>query len=109
MYRLLTPPSKGIAMNPLSVRWIMIGLAMAFGGALAGVNAAPPQRLPNFVIIFTDAQGYADVRCFGAKDLQTPNLDRMAKDGIRFTNFYVAQPSCSASRAALLTGCYPNR
>jgi arylsulfatase A len=64
---------------------------------------------PNFVIIFTDDQGYADVGCFGAKGFQTPNLDRMAMDGVRLTNFYVAQAVCSASRAGLLTGCYPNR
>jgi arylsulfatase A-like enzyme len=66
-------------------------------------------RPPNVVIILTDDQGYADVGCYGAKDLETPNLDRMAKDGVRFTDFYVAQAVCSASRAALLTGCYPNR
>lgn len=66
-------------------------------------------ELPNIIIIFTDDQGYADVGCFGAKNIKTPNLDRMAKEGIRFTEFYVAQPVCSASRAGLLTGCYPNR
>jgi len=64
---------------------------------------------PNIVIIFTDDQGYADVGCFGAKDFTTPNLDRMAREGRRFTNFHVAQAVCSASRAGLLTGCYPNR
>jgi arylsulfatase A len=64
---------------------------------------------PNVVVIFTDDQGYADVGCFGAKGYSTPNLDRMAKEGTRFTNFHVAQAVCSASRAALLTGCYPNR
>ncbi len=66
-------------------------------------------RAPNIVIIFTDDQGYGDVGCFGAKGFQTPNLDRLAHEGRRFTNFHVAQPVCSASRAALLTGCYPNR
>ena len=65
--------------------------------------------MPNVVIIFTDDQGYADVGCFGAKGFATPNLDRLAREGRRFTNFHVAQPVCSASRAALLTGCYPNR
>lgn len=67
------------------------------------------ERSPNVVIIFTDDQGYADVGTFGAKDFVTPNLDRMAQNGRRFSNFHVAQPVCSASRAALLTGCYPNR
>ncbi|MEC9094387.1 MAG: sulfatase [Planctomycetota bacterium] len=66
-------------------------------------------ELPNFVIIFTDDQGYGDVGCFGAQGFKTPHLDQLARDGIKFTNFYVAQAVCGASRAALLTGCYPNR
>jgi arylsulfatase len=67
------------------------------------------KALPNIVIIFTDDQGWADVGCFGAKGFTTPNLDRLAREGCRYTNFHVAQPVCSASRAGLLTGCYPNR
>jgi arylsulfatase len=67
------------------------------------------KRLPNFVVIFTDDQGYADVGCYGAKGFETPNLDRMAADGMRFTSFYVSQAVCSASRSSLITGCYPNR
>ncbi len=70
---------------------------------------ARPALLPNIVIIFTDDQGYADVGVFGAKGFQTPNLDRLASEGCIFRNFHVAQPICSASRAGLLTGCYPNR
>ncbi len=66
-------------------------------------------RLPNFVVIFTDDQGYGDVGCYGARDFETPDLDRMAANGIRFTDFYVSQAVCSASRASLLTGCYANR
>jgi arylsulfatase A-like enzyme len=61
------------------------------------------------VIIFTDDQGYADVGAFGAVDIQTPNLDRMAERGVKFTSFYVAAPACTPSRAALMTGCYPKR
>jgi arylsulfatase A-like enzyme len=64
---------------------------------------------PNIVIILTDDQGYADIGCFGALGFETPHLDRMAAEGVRFTDFYVAQAVCTASRAALLTGCYPNR
>ena len=71
------------------------------------VRAAPP--LPNVIIIFTDDQGYADVGVFGAKGFRTPNLDRMAAEGRKFTSFHVSQPVCSASRTALLTGCYSNR
>jgi arylsulfatase A len=67
------------------------------------------QRAPNFIIIFADDLGYADVGSFGASGYQTPHLDRMAREGVRLTNFYSAQAVCSASRAALLTGCYPNR
>src|SRR5215831_3055923 len=70
---------------------------------------AKPARLPNIVIILTDDQGYADVGVFGAKGFETPNLDRLAAQGRIFRNFHVAQPVCSASRTALLTGCYPNR
>ncbi len=66
-------------------------------------------RPPNVVIIFTDDQGYEDVGCFGSPDIKTPHLDQMAKEGIKLTHFYAAQAVCSASRAALLTGCYPNR
>ena len=61
---------------------------------------------PNFVIVFTDDQGYADVGCFGAEGYETPNLDRMAQEGRKFTSFYVSQAVCSASRTSLLTGCY---
>ena len=61
------------------------------------------------MLVFTDDQGYADVGCFGAKGFKTPNLDRMASEGTRFTSFYVAQAVCTASRAALMTGCYANR
>ena len=64
---------------------------------------------PNFVIIFTDDQGYADVGCYGAKGFSTPNIDRMAAEGMKFTDFYSAAAICSPSRAALLTGCYPPR
>jgi arylsulfatase A len=71
------------------------------------------QRPPNFVIVFADDLGYADIGSFSTRDAKakprTPNLDRMAAEGIRLTSFYVAQAVCSASRAALLTGAYSNR
>jgi arylsulfatase len=70
---------------------------------------ASAAELPNLVVIFMDDMGYADVSCFGAQGFETPNIDRLAQEGRKFTNFHVAQPVCSASRAALLTGCYPNR
>ena len=77
--------------------------------ASAGAAVLPPQRQPNFIIIFTDDQGYGDVGVFGARDFETPNLDRMAGEGVRFTSFYVAAPVCTPSRAALMTGCHPMR
>jgi arylsulfatase A len=86
-------------------------LSLAAWLCLPHLMAAPaaPVRPPNIIIIFTDDQGYGDVGVFGAKGYTTPNLDRMAAEGRRFTNFHVAQAVCSASRAGLLTGCYPNR
>jgi arylsulfatase len=84
--------------------------SVAFPGCVSRLSAGEgAKRKPNIVIIFTDDQGYADVGCFGAKGFKTPNIDRMANDGMRFTNFYVSQAVCSASRASLLTGCYSNR
>ena len=68
-----------------------------------------PQQPPNIVLIFTDDQGYRDVGVFGADDIATPNLDKMASEGIKLTSYYSAQAVCSASRAGILTGCYPNR
>jgi arylsulfatase A-like enzyme len=73
------------------------------------VEAGQSEPPPNFVVIFTDDQGYADVGCYGAVGFETPNLDRMAEEGTRFTSFYVSQAVCSASRASLMTGCYSNR
>jgi arylsulfatase A-like enzyme len=75
----------------------------------AGQSAHPAETLPNFVIVYADDLGYGDLGCFGAVGIRTPHLDRMAQDGRRFTSFCVAQGVCSASRTALLTGCYPNR
>src|SRR5205823_7925063 len=72
-------------------------------------ETASAGRHPNIVIIFADDAGYGDLGCYGSKSIDTPNLDRMAREGVRFTDFYVPQAVCSASRAALLTGCYPNR
>ena len=73
------------------------------------VVATRDMKPPNIVLIFTDDQGYQDVGVFGAEDIPTPHLDKMAAEGVKLTSFYAAQAVCSASRAGLLTGCYPNR
>ncbi len=86
----------------------LLSIACLFG-LVAPLPAAERPAQPNVVIVFCDDLGYGDIGCFGASGYETPNLDRMAAEGIRFTRFYVAQAVCSASRAALLTGCYPNR
>jgi arylsulfatase len=72
-------------------------------------NETTAQRSPNIILIFMDDMGYGDLSCNGALDIHTPNLDKLASEGIRFTNFLSAQAVCSASRASLMTGCYANR
>jgi len=77
--------------------------------ASAAVIAQSKSRLPNVVIILADDLGYGDLSCFGSPGIRTPNLDRMATEGIRFTEFYVGTSICTPSRAALLTGRLPVR
>ena len=81
-------------------------LSSAFCPLPAARTAEQP---PNVIIILADDLGYSDLGCFGAQDIRTPQLDRLARAGTRFTSFYVAQAVCTASRAALMSGCYPNR
>lgn len=91
--------------------------AIAFGGVVLFVcslvlymqSQADEVDPPNIVIIFTDDQGYADLKSYGAEDFKTPNLDRLGDEGMRFTSFYSASSVCTPSRAALLTGRYPMR
>ncbi len=87
------------------VPFVWVAFAALFGSSRSQANAPTP----NIVLIYCDDLGYADVGCFGAQGYSTPHLDRLAQQGMRFTDFYVAQAVCSASRTALLTGCYPNR
>ena len=83
---------------------------LAIGFLLTAVaSLADTTRPPNIVLILADDLGYGDLSCFGATDIRTPHLDQLAADGTRFTSFYVAQAVCTASRAALFTGCYSNR
>lgn len=83
-------------------------LTLLAAGLVAGPSLAAVQK-PNVVLFLVDDLGYADVGGFGKPPHPTPNLDRLAAEGLKLTNFYVAQAVCSASRAALMTGCYANR
>jgi len=88
---------------------MLLRLIALFAALWVGVSAQAGRKdRPNFVVIFTDDQGYADIGCFGSRDIRTPRLDAMANAGMKFTSFY-AQPVCGPSRAALMTGCYPMR
>ena len=71
--------------------------------------ARAEERPPNFIVIFCDDLGYADLGCFGSEKIKTPHLDRMAAEGMRLTSFYSTCSVCSPSRSSLLTGCYPRR
>jgi arylsulfatase len=84
---------------------MLVSFALLASAALARADEAKP----NIILILADDLGYGDVGCYGATDIRTPNLDRIASEGTRFTDFYVAQAVCTASRAALMSGCYPNR
>jgi arylsulfatase A-like enzyme len=97
------------AMTRSVVRSLLCLAALALSAVPAAAERPKTERPPNFVIVFADDAGYGDFGCYGARDIETPNIDRMAREGVRFTDFYVAQAVCSASRTALLTGCYPNR
>ena len=110
----LAPVAPQALRNPYSLGAIMFRsmfasmcVALFFAST---VNAQEkPKRPPNVIIVYADDLGYGDLGCFGAKKIKTPHLDKMAKEGSRFTSFYVAQAVCSASRAALMTGKYSNR
>ena len=95
--------------DPISRRGFVKRAAVAAQALAYSRTSLPDTRLPNVVIVYADDLGYGDIGVFGGCEFDTPNLDSMAGDGVRFTDFYVAQPVCSASRAALLTGCYSNR
>ncbi len=96
-----------VKMRRMAIGTISLLLAsVVFSGSLGAVEQ---QRSPNIVVIFIDDMGYADIGPFGAEGYDTPNLDRMAREGMKFTDFVVSSAVCSASRSALLTGCYHRR
>lgn len=82
--------------------------SLLFGAVFTVSGVSAVERPPNFVVIFVDDLGYADLGCFGSPDIRTPRLDQLAKEGMRFTHFY-AQHICGPSRTALMTGSHPLR
>jgi arylsulfatase A len=88
-------------------RLLLVAFASCFSAAsFVSTQAA---STPNVLIIMADDQGYQDLGCFGSQKIKTPHIDRMAKEGMRFTDFYSEASVCTPSRAALLTGCYASR
>ena len=89
---------------------ILAAISIAFTLLCLCRSAAQAQRRPpNILVIVSDDMGYADIGIHGSKDIPTPNIDALAKDGMRFTDAYVSGPYCSPTRAGLLTGRYPQR
>ncbi len=96
--------------RPFQLFLFVLGIAVFTAGARSARLAAQEDaRPPNFVIVFLDDSGWADFQPFGKPEYRTPNVERLAREGCRFNNFYVPQAICSASRSALLSGCYPGR
>jgi len=84
-------------------------LCLSVCGTAVAESEGKTLRRPNIIFIFVDDQGYYDLGCYGATEVETPRIDALARKGVRFTNYYAAAPICSPSRAGLLTGCYPRR
>jgi arylsulfatase A len=84
-------------------------LCVFLATATAAATLAAADRPPNIVLFFVDNLGNGDVGCFGSKLHRTPHIDQLAAEGTKFTSFYVASGVCTPSRAALMTGCYPQR
>ncbi|WP_339071063.1 sulfatase [Chitinophaga sp. 212800008-4] len=91
--------------------FIYLLVALMSVGNLTAIAQAPRKTAPrpNFIIIFMDDMGYGDPECYNGAVYHTPHINKLAAEGMRFTNFYAAQAVCTASRAGILTGCYPNR
>jgi arylsulfatase A-like enzyme len=97
MEGLMTPETKNMGLAFLTILCCVCS------------RAAAEESKPNLIFILVDDQGYYDLGCYGGAEFDTPRIDRMAREGIRFTDYYAAAPICSPSRAGILTGCYPRR
>src|SRR4051812_42539800 len=87
-----------------------LALSFIFAGfLLLGQNSALAQARPNIVFVLVDDMGYADLGCMGAKDIRTPHIDRLAKEGLKFTDFYANAPVCTPTRTAFMTGRWQQR
>ena len=90
-------------------RFWVVGCLVVVVLCVAARGESAASRAPNFGIILCDNLGYGDIGCFGSKLHRTPHVDRMAREGTRFTSFYVTSGVCTPSRSSLMTGCYPRR
>src|SRR5512146_3281762 len=95
--------------HQLGLLFVTVAMAIAAKGAAFAAESPNVAHSPNVVLILADDLGYTDVACYGSKYYETPNIDRMAKDGIRFTSGYTCGPNCAPPRAALLSGQYGPR
>ncbi|HMC11408.1 MAG TPA: sulfatase-like hydrolase/transferase, partial [Pirellulaceae bacterium] len=84
---------------------MLIGFAMLLGSSLHAADSPPL----NIIFVLVDDMGYADLGCMGAKDIRTPNIDRLASEGLKFTNFYANAPVCTPTRTAFMTGRWQQR
>src|SRR5689334_16422290 len=97
-------------MHMWQLKWIVTLFVVCVGRAVLGADTpAGDGGRPNVVVILVDDLGYNDLSCYGAPAIRTPRIDRMAAEGVRFTDFYAPAAVCTPSRAGLLTGCYPVR
>lgn len=104
--------SPGVKLAGMQASIRLMGRAvfsLFLGCLLLGQAQAATAKQPNFIIFFCDDMGYGDLGCYGHPTIRTPNIDRMAAEGMRFTDFYVAAPVCTPSRAGILTGRLPIR
>src|SRR5438094_653537 len=96
-------------MKSTSALHSLLAFAVALSWQGLALAQSEPSRQPHIVLILADDLGPGDIGCYGGKIAETPNLDRLARTGTRFTQYYAAAPICSPSRCGLLTGCFPAR